>query len=45
MREFLASALPELASACDSGATSETAWVPYERVPPEESADAEAAGD
>jgi hypothetical protein len=45
MREFLASALPELASACDSGATSETAWVPYERVSPEESADAEAAGD
>lgn len=33
MREFLASALPELAAACDGGTTTLTAWVPYDRVP------------
>jgi hypothetical protein len=36
MREFLASALPELAAACDSGAGPEFSWVPYDKVPPDE---------
>lgn len=36
MREFLASALPELAAACDSRAGPEFSWVPYDKVPPDE---------
>ena len=44
LREFLRSALPELAAACDTHTNSEIAWAAFERVPEEdeESADDEA---
>lgn len=44
-REFLRTALPELAAACDTHASSEIAWAAFERVTEEdeESADEEAA--
>lgn len=45
LREFLRSALPELAAACDTHTSSEIAWAAFERVTEEdeESADDEAA--